>query len=259
MGSRTRRPLATISVFGISQLHRKNPYIMLWWSAAFPGFGQYFHNQYLRATLLTLSEIATNTLAHVNEAIVYSFCGNIEMAKSIIQPRWVFGYLIIYLYTMWDSYRSTLVQNEMCLLAEMENERLPGILLHPLEIQYFEKKNPFTAAWYSLLFPGLGQLYNHMYALAFYAMIWWWIFLTLSHAHESIFYFLTGNIERSISVLNPHWLLFMPSVAGGAAYHAFITAAEHNRLYKLEQRQYLEENYGNSEVVSSINEVFENC
>jgi hypothetical protein len=59
---------------------------------------------------------------------------------------------------------------------------------------------------------------------------------------------LLGNFKESIAVLNPHWLLFMPSVMGGAIYHAFVTAMAHNRLYRLEQRQHLTERYCYSKV-----------
>jgi len=248
MNRQRRRSLATISVFGISNLHRQNPFMVAWWSAAFPGFGQYLLNQYLRATILTLSEVIINTLARVNEAIVYSFSGKFEMAKSVLRPQWAFGYLIIYLYAIWESFRSTLVQNKMCHIAELENEPLQNNIIHPLEIQYVEQKNPFIAAVYSFLFPGLGQLYNFRFALGFYAMFWWWVYLILSRAFESVMSLLFGNIQHSISVIRMHWLLFMPSVMGGSVYHAFITAIEHNQLYRREQRQHLIERYRNSEV-----------
>ncbi|MBB6214512.1 hypothetical protein HNQ80_000592 [Anaerosolibacter carboniphilus] len=243
-----RRPLAILSKFGVTNLHRQNPYIVAWWAAAFPGFGHYLLNQYFRATLLTLTEVITNTLAHVNEAIVYTFCGDFERAKVVLQPRWALGYIIIYFYSIWDSYRSTLAQNKMCHLAELENERLDCMLFTSSEIQYLEQKKPATAAIYSFFFPGLGQLYNHRFGLAFYAMLWWWIYLTLSRAHESLTMIITGNIEMSIPLLHPHWLLFMPSVLGGSVYHAFITSKEHNRLFRLEQRRFLKERYQDSDV-----------
>jgi len=248
MNKKNRRPLAAISVYGVTFLHRQNPYMVAWWSAAFPGFGHYLLNQYLRATLLTLTEIITNSISHVNEAIVYTFCGKFEMAKSVLQPQWLFGYVIVFFYAIWDSYRSAFVQNKMSYLAEQENERIPAVFLHPLEFQYIEKKNPFIAALYSFFFPGLGQFYNHQFALAFYAMFWWWVFLFLSRAHESLSKFLIGNIQESISILHPQWLLFMPSVIGGSVYYAFIIAIEHNWLFRLEQRQHLAERYRNSEI-----------
>lgn len=248
MNDQPRRPLAIISVFGITYLHRQNPYLVAWWSAMYPGFGHYMLNQYLRATLFTLSEVTTNTLAHVNQAIIYSFCGQFEMAKAVIKPPLLFGYAIFYFFAIWDSYRSTLTQNKMCQLAEFENERLPCTLLHPNEIQYLEQRNPWIAAFYSCLFPCLGQLYNHRWGLAFYGIFWWWTYLFLSHAHEALLYLLLGNPQASVAVLNPQWLLFMPSVWGGSVYHAFMTTLEHNRLYCLEQRRHLTERYRNSAV-----------
>lgn len=243
-----RRPLATISVFGVSYLYKKDPLMVAWWSVLFPGFGHYLLNQYVRATLFTLSEVTFNTLSHVNEAIVFSFCGRFEMAKSVLQPRWLYGYLVIFFYCIWSSYHSTVVQNKMADLAEAENAPLQNNIVHPLEIQYLEQKSPYTAAIYSFFFPGLGQVYNHRYLLAFYAMLWWWIYVTFSHGYESLFYLFTGKLSQSISVLHIHWLLFMPSVMGGSIYHGFITAIEHNRLFKLEQKKHLVQRYKNSEV-----------
>jgi TM2 domain-containing membrane protein YozV len=173
MNRQYHRPLANISVYGISYLHRQNPFMVAWWSVIFPGFGQYMLNQYIRGTLFTLTEVIINTLAHINEAIVYSFCGDIEKAKSVLQTRWVYGYLTIYFYGMWSSYRSTVVQNEMCLIAEFENEPQISNVIHSLEIQYLEQKSPYSAAVYSFFFPGLGQEYNHRFGLGFYAMFWW--------------------------------------------------------------------------------------
>jgi hypothetical protein len=247
MSKQVRHPMATISMFGITHFHRQNPYLVAWWSAAYPGFGHYLLNQYVRATILTLIEVTINTLAHINESIVYTFCGNFEKAASVLRPEWVFGYLMIYFFAIGDSFRSTLMQNKLCHLAELENNPICSVHLHPLEIQYLEQKNPFLALWYSIMFPGLGQLYNHQFVLAFYAIFWWWFYLIMSHVYESAFYMITGNLQQAISVLNIHWLLFLPSIVGGATYHAFIIVIEHNRLYRMEQRRYLAERYGNNE------------
>ncbi len=248
MYKQVRRPLAIISVYGVSYLQKRDPLMVACWSVFFPGFGHYLLNQYVRGTLFTLSEVIFNSLSHVNEAIVFSFGGQFEMAKSVLQTRWLYGYLVIFFYCIWSSYRSTILQNKMAGLAEIESEPLQNNILHPLEIQYLEQKSPYTAAIYSFFFPGLGQVYNHRFCLAFYAMFWWWIYVTFSHGYESIFYLFMGNMTHSISILHPHWLLFMPSVMGGSIYHGFITAIEHNRLFKLEQRQHMIERYQNAEV-----------
>ncbi|CAM3091128.1 hypothetical protein PALU110988_00500 [Paenibacillus lupini] len=246
--SPSRRPRAKLSLFGITSLYKRSPYMVLWWSAAFPGFGHMLLNQYLRGTFLTLSEVIFNTLGHINEAIVYSFCGKFEQAKAILAPQWVLGYIIIFFVVMWDSYRSAIYQNKLYQIAKLEDEPLPSLKIYASEVQYIQPKSPFVAAVFSLFFPGMGQMYNHRIGLAFYAMFWWWMYISLSHVHVSLIDLLTGRLTESIAVLRVHWLLFMPSVMGGSIYHAYIKAKEHNLLFSLEQRQYLRDRYHSSAV-----------
>ncbi|NIK70554.1 hypothetical protein [Paenibacillus sp. BK720] len=244
----SRRPVAKLSPFGITSIHSRNPYMVWWWSAAFPGFGHFLLNQYLRGTFLSLSEVIFNTLGHVNQAIVYTLCGNFAEAKAILEPRFVIGYIIIYFVAMWDCYCSAVYQNKLYRIARLENEPLPNMTLFTSEVQYIQPKSPLAAAVISLLFPGMGQLYNHRIGLAFYAIFWWWLYVVLSHAHESLIHLLSGRLTESIAVLSAHWLLFMPSVIGGSMYHAFLIAKEHNLLFSLGQRQYLAERYRSSAV-----------
>ncbi|MNO53970.1 hypothetical protein D3C76_444290 [compost metagenome] len=244
----SRYPMAKLSRYGITSIHRRSPLMVAWWSASFPGFGHFLLNQYLRGTFLTLSEVIFNTLSHINEAIVFSLCGQFDQAKSVLEPRWVLGYLIIFLVALWDSYRLALYQNKLYQLAEMEQAPLPKLKLFTSEIQYIQPKSPLVAATFSLLFPGFGQLYNHRIGLAFYSISWWWFYITLSHFHESIIYILNGRLMDSIHILQPHWLLFMPSVLGGSTYHAYIRAKEDNRLFCIEQRQYILHRYHSSAV-----------
>lgn len=235
--------LATIHTLGTTFIQQHNPIMIAWWSAVFPGFGHYLLNQYVRATLLTLSEVFINTFAHINEAMVFSFCGKFEQALLILEPKWAFGYLTTYLVTIWDSYRSTLYQNKLCHIAYLENHSVSRLKIIPNEIQYIERKKPFISAIYSFFFPGLGQLYNHQVGLAFYAMFWWWIYITFSNLHEAILTLVLGSLADSSSILHPHWLLFMPSVLGGSIYQAYVTTIGHNKLYRIAQRQHLTERY----------------
>ncbi|PMC35462.1 hypothetical protein CJ195_18820 [Bacillus sp. UMB0899] len=238
-----KRPLSKISTFGITQLNPQNPYMIAWWSAVFPGFGHYMLNRYLRATLLTLVEVIINTLAHINEAMVYSFCGQFELAKMVIEPKWAFGYLAIYLVAIGDSFRSALYQNKLYHLVRLENKRISSMEIYPMEIHFIEKKSPIFGVIYSFFFPGLGQLYINRFGLAFYAIFWWWVYITLSSTHEALLLLLLGHTQESISLLHPHWLLFMPSVMGGSMYHSYRTTLEHNHLFRLEQRQRLRNRY----------------
>ncbi|MBY0146248.1 hypothetical protein [Neobacillus niacini] len=248
MNNENHPDLYHISLFGITHMQQHNPLMVAWWSAVFPGFGHYLLNQYIRAALLTLSEVTINTLAHINEAMIYSFCGQFEQAKSVIEPRWAFGYLVIYLISIWDSYRSAVYQNKLYHLTKLKNVTLPRIGVFSSEIQYLERKKPIVGVLYSFFFPGLGQLYIHRFGLAFYAIFWWWVYLTLSGLHESLLTLILGDIHKSTIILNPHWLLFMPSVMGGSIYHAYITGVEHNKLYCLSQRMELTKRYGSNKL-----------
>ncbi|WP_313799961.1 hypothetical protein [Cytobacillus sp.] len=66
----------------------------------------------------------------------------------------------------------------------------------------------------------------------------------MSRLHESLLQLVLGNLQASSLILQQHWFLFMPSVMGGAIYHAYVTVIEHNKLYRMAQRQYLTKRYG---------------
>jgi len=63
--------------------------MVAWWSASFPGFGHLLLYKNTVGILLTLSEVFINSFACINIGMVYTFCGNFEMAKQVVQPLWV--------------------------------------------------------------------------------------------------------------------------------------------------------------------------
>lgn len=70
----TRRYRAYVSSLGTTKLHARDPYVIAWWSAALPGLGHLLLSKYLRGFLLFIWEIFINVNAHINLAIMYSFC-----------------------------------------------------------------------------------------------------------------------------------------------------------------------------------------
>ncbi|MBD0382449.1 hypothetical protein [Paenibacillus sedimenti] len=241
--SNPRWPLASVRRFDIVYLQRQNPVMVAWWSAAFPGFGHLLLFKSTIGVLLTLSEVIINSLASINIAMVYSFCGNFDMAKEVLQPLWAYGYMIIYFFAIWDSYRCAIQSNKHYELALIENARFPIHLMRSTGVQFVEKKRPLAAAFCSFAFPGLGQIYNKHIWLGFYAIFWWWVYLTFSHAYEAVLAFIIGHNHEVRGILHPQWLMFMPSVIGGAVYHAYTSAIEQNRLFRILQRQYLADYY----------------
>jgi len=152
-------------------------------------------------------------------------------------------YIPVYLFGIWDSYRSTVDLNAIYLLADQEGHRFNTFSIGALGMNYLDKRNPVLAIVWSLFTPGLGQLYNHQTITAFFLIIWCVVFYYFSHALEAVSLLFLGKIDESISVLDPEWLLFLPSIYGFSIYDSYVSTIENNKLYKKDQRRYLKENY----------------
>lgn len=230
---------AHVSVWGTSQIHLRNPYIIGWWSAAFPGFGHLLLSKYLRGYALFIWEVLINIKANVNLAMVYSFQGNIGMAKEILDTRWLLMYIPVYFFAIWDSYRTTVDMNKVYILAKNEGHQINTFSLGPLEINYLDKRNPIMPIMWTLFVPGLGQLYIHRILTAFFLIFWVVVFFYFSHAQQAVSLLFLGKIPEATSVLNPEWLLFLPSHYGFATFDSYMNTVENNKLYEEEQRRYL--------------------
>lgn len=238
-----RRYKAHVSVLGTTQIHLRNPYITAWWSAAFPGFGHLLLSKYIRGYLLFIWEVVVNVLANVNLAMVYSFQGKIDMAKDVLDTRWLLIYIPVYLFAIWDSYRTSLDMNKVYILAEHENHRFNSFVISPFEINYLDKRNPILSVIWSLFMPGLGQLYIHRILTAAFVVVWGVVFFYFSHTLEAASLLFLGEIKQATSKLDPEWLLFFPSLYGFAIYDSYSNTVENNKLYEKEQRTYLKEHY----------------
>jgi hypothetical protein len=238
-----RRYKAHVSIFGTTQIHLRNPYIIAWWSAAFPGFGHLLLSKYLRGFVLFIWEVIVNIQAKVNLAMIYSFQGEIDRAKDVLDTRWLLIYIPVYLFGIWDSYRTTVDMNKVYLLAEGESHRFNSFSIGALEINYLDKRDPVMAVLWSLFVPGLGQLYIHRILSAFFVVIWTVTFAYFSYSLEAISLLFLGKIQESTAVIAPEWLLFFPSIYGFAVFDSYMNTIENNKLYKKEQRTFLMENY----------------
>ncbi|WHY88485.1 hypothetical protein QNH39_11865 [Neobacillus novalis] len=238
-----RRYKANVSIFGTTLIHLRNPYIIAWWSAAFPGFGHLLLSKYFRGYALFIWEVVVNIKAHVNLAMVYSFQGDIAMAKEVLDTRWLLMYIPVYLFGIWDSYRTTVDFNKGYILADHEDHRFNSFSLGPGEINYLDNRNPLMSVMWSLFVPGLGQLYIHRILTAFFVIVWVVVFFYQSHALEAVSLLFLGKIKEATTILNPEWLLFIPSHYGFATFDAYMNSIENNKLFEKEQRKYLIEHY----------------
>jgi hypothetical protein len=240
-----RRYTAFVSQLGTTQIHLRNPYIVGWWSMAYPGFGHLLLSKYLRGISLFIWEMTVNLNANINTAIVYTFMGEFDQAKMVLDTRWLMLYLPTYFFAIWDSYRTTVDMNKITLLASREEHRFTSFVIGALEINYLDKRKPSMALLWSFITPGLGQLYIHRLITAFFIIIWVIIIGYFSHLAEGLNYILMGEVQKATQVLNKEWLLYLPSIYGFAMYDSYVNTAENNKLYIREQRSYLESVYQN--------------
>lgn len=241
----SRRQVAYVSIIGTTQLHLRNPYVIAWWSAAFPGLGHLLLSKYIRGFLLFIWEVVININANLNLAIFYTFTGRFEMAKEILDMNWLLLYCAIYIFAIWDSYRTTVDINNNYTLAAREDAVITPFKLSSLEFNYLDKRSPFVATIWSLLMPGAGQLYIHRIVTATFTLTWWIVIMYFSKALPAVHYTFIGDFEQAKAIVDPQWLLNLPSVYLFAAYDAYTNTVENNKLFEWEQTKFLKRDYQN--------------
>ncbi|HZG70809.1 MAG TPA: hypothetical protein VEY51_04655 [Chondromyces sp.] len=240
---RPRRSLAHLGIFDTPILHLRNPYVMAFWSAAFPGFGHLLLGKYYRGFVLVSWEFFINQYSRVNLAMVHSFNGNFELAKEVMNVRLLHMYIPVYLFCIWDSYRTCVDLNNEYKIAKRENAQVKKWVMKSYGINYLDKRKPLMAAFWSLTIPSVGQIYQHRLLQGFFTLIWAIIVVYFSHFLEGFHYLLIGDIQKSTSVLDPQWLLFLPSFYFFTIYDAYVNTVELNKLFDKEQRNYLREKF----------------
>ncbi len=84
----------------------------VFWNIAFPGFSQLLMGQYIKGILFVALEVMINANSHFNSAIMYSFLGEINNAEKVLNYQWLMFYPCVYLFSLWDGYRSAMSENE---------------------------------------------------------------------------------------------------------------------------------------------------
>jgi len=247
--STIRRQVAYISFLGTTQLHLRNPFIVACWSAAFPGMGHLLLSKYLRGFLLFTWEVFINYKAHINLLILYSFIGDFEKAKQVVDVRWMALYIPTYIFAIWDSYRSAVDLNNVYKLAAREDAQIEPFKIGALEINYIDKRKPWVALMWSLLAPGSGQVYIHRLVAATFVIVWTGIIAYYSRVLPAFNYTLLGSFNQAKSVLDMQWFLNIPSVYLFSAYDAYINTVENNKLFDWEQTKFLKKDYQNSNFI----------
>lgn len=240
-----RRPKGTMNSLATNFFHLRNPITMAWWSAAYPGFGHISMGNYISGFLLFFWEMTVNTQGKVNLAILYSFTGRFDMAKEIVNNRWLLLYVLVYIFAIWDSYRLALQFNQLAILADRNEENIQPVSVSFVEINALDQRSPWCAVAWTILAPGLGHIYTHRIPTGFFIIIWWMAIAYFSFLFQGVQYSALGLFEEAKAIVDPEWLMFLPSIYGFAIYDVYVNTVEFNRLFKKEQASFLKSNYQN--------------
>jgi hypothetical protein len=154
-------------------------------------------------------------------------------------------YIPIYIFAIWDSYRSTIDINNNFVLAQREDSDIVPFRICSVEINYLDKRKPWVAAVWSLLSPGTGQLYLHRILVGLFLIIFWTTVVYCSRLLPALQYSLFGEFEKSRDVINWEWFLNIPSIYIFAAYDSYTNTVENNKLFDWELSKFLKVNYQN--------------
>ncbi|MGQ7889796.1 hypothetical protein [Paenibacillus sp. WC2504] len=243
---RSRRIRFTIDGTCANFVHYSNPLVPLAWSFFFPGFGFFLMGQFVLGWILFLWEVAVNVTGHFNTAIVYTLTGRPEEATRILEQegKWVvILYTTTFVFSLWASYVTAVDTNQLTYLAHGENAPVKVFAMNALQYNYLTKRDPWMAVIWSLLMPGLGDVYNKRIISGSTYLIWWIIISYKSHVAGSIYYTALGDFESATSILDPEWFSFLASMWVFAAYNAYIHTVETNKVFDKEQANFLRLNY----------------
>lgn len=220
-----------------------NPWIPLWWSAAFPGYGHCMVNAPLIGYSLIIFEFTVNNLAKVNAAIYCSMIGDFQGAIAVIDLRFFYLYIGVYVFTMFDSYRRCVDMNNNYVLSFRTTRITNTTKVSSFSVNTLNKVSPLTATYWEMIMPGLGSLYlNHLISF-FFSVITWTITIAYSKFYVGLYYTCVGNFGKAKAVIDPQWYLFIPSIYGGYIYFAYSQAVINNYQFKLSQSQFLRADY----------------
>lgn len=234
-----------LTPYNLNILQLNNPTSIMWWSVALPGFGHIILCKYLRGFLLIVWEFTVNVNANLNTAIYLTFTGQYMEATQILDKHWALLYAPVYLFSIWDSRRVAIELNSYSLLADKNwnVSQIPSITIAPFENNYLERKKTWVSVFWSAATPGLGQIYINRLPSGFFLLISWLIILYFSNTIDAINYSFTGDIQTAAAILNPQWVLFIPSFYLFAIYDAYVNCNGFNKLYTKQQSYLLIKDY----------------
>jgi hypothetical protein len=229
----------------INNVGLKNPAVIAWWSAAFPGYGHILLGSHFIGFILLIHEAIMNNLSGLNTAIFYSFIGEFTTAKETLNMTWFLVYIAPYIFSIWDSYQRTIQLNEDYIMARQRGYEIITKGISSFGINRLDLKKPLVSIFWSILAPGSGHIYINQTFMVILLVPWLVIVTYFSNLVPAIYHTFVGDFHLARSLANPQWLLFLPSIYGFVIYDAYVHTLEYNELYKLDQKRYYEQAFQN--------------
>ena len=234
-----------ISGWDINIMHRKNPWMTMWWSAALPGLGHLCQGVFLKGLLLMGWEILVNIKAGINLAILYTFNGEFEQASKVLDSEWALFYGVILFFSMYDSYRISTETNLLVRLEMVQPEKyFTTMKLTTGGLQFLGRSNPWAAVAWSALLTGFGHLYNGRGFKSLILLGWAVTIIWMARINDSIIHTFMGEFERVGESVKYEWLLFFPSIYIFAIWDSYSDAVEMNKLFADAQKNHFRKIYG---------------
>lgn len=241
-----RIPRMALSGLGLSVLHNKNPWVTMWWSAALPGLGHLCQGFYFKGLNLILWEIVINFKARLNLAILYTFTGDFEKARAVVNTEWALVYGALFCFAIFDSYRLAAELNLMSLIERKQKKRkFIAAKITSSGLLYLDRGNPWVAAAWAAMLPGFGHMYNMKSLKSIVLLAWALAIIHFSHVNEAIIATFTGDFLKARTCVNYQWLMFFPSLYVFSVWDSINDCVEMNKLFAEEQIHYLLKRNGN--------------
>lgn len=238
-----RRVRAHLSEFTLNQIHLRSPLIVSFWSIFTPGLGSLTLDRKIKGFILIFWGILVNTNGKINMAIVDSLTGHFERSKDILDQRWLLLYFAVYIYSAWDTYRGAVELNKIYILADREDAPLKPFTIKTLDVNVLDKRSPLLAAVWSMLMPGLGNLYLHRSIEGIFFVAWTLVVMYYSNCLQAIHYTFVLDFNQAKTALNVQWFLYLPSIYVFQIYDCYTAAVEGNKLFEKEQSRWLRDHY----------------
>jgi hypothetical protein len=244
LGLQNRRKLFVVKSWSNNFLKLSNPWVVAWWSAAFPGFGYILIGDFLLGFILMLFEMVVNSFANINTSIYYSMLGDFDQAKEALDKRWFLAYMAVYVFTIFDSYRRAVEYNKSYILAYREKKKnLNYFELGPLGVGHLDKVSPLNSVIWAALSSGVSSMYFKNIPNLLFSLFWIGLLSYESSLLESIYYSFVLDFPNAKAVLDPQWFLFFPSVYVFILYHTYLTNIYNNKSFDSALSMYLKQNF----------------